>query len=359
MASTANKEFFEALDILEREQRIPKEKTIELIEAGLVSAYKKEYGETCPISVRLNEEKMTFKVYSHKIVVDELIDAEQEIYIDDAKEINPKYKVGDVVVEDITPKDFSRIAAQTAKQVIVQRLTDIKKELTMNDMSERTNEIVSAVIRRKEGNTVFVEITLSQMEGVMMVGDQVPNEKYNVGDVIKVYVKKIRDNLRGASQVIVSRSAPGFVRKLFEMEVPEIKAGLIKIVNVVREPGLRTKISVKSEDQNLDAVGSCIGPKGTRVNAIVSELNGERIDVIEYSEEPLEYIARALSPAQVLMASVNAEEKSAKVIVADDKLSLAIGKNGSNAKLANRLTGWNIDIKKYSSLTAEQPTENA
>jgi len=358
MASN-NKEFFEALDILEREQRIPKEKTIELIEAGLVSAYKKEYGEACQISVRLNEEKNTFKVYSHRIVVEDLIDPETEIWIEDAKDIKENAKVGDVIVEDITPKDFSRIAAQTAKQVIVQRLNDMKKELVLNEMNERTNEIVSAVVRRKEGNTVFVEITLSQMEGVMMISDQVPTEKYNVNDVIKVYVKKIRDTLRGSSQVIVSRSAPGFVRKLFEIEVPEIRAGLIKIINVVREPGFRTKISVKSEDPNLDAVGSCIGPKGTRVNAIVSELNGERIDVIEYSDEPLEYIARALSPVQVLMASVNAEEKSAKVIVADDKLSLAIGKNGQNARLACKLTGWKIDVKPYSSLTVDQTGENA
>lgn len=349
-----NREFFQALNELEREYRIPKESMIESIEAGLVSAYKKEFGFTSQISVRINEEKSTYKVYAHRLVVEEVEDEDSQISIEDAKYIDPKYKVGDVVIEDITPKDFSRIAAQTAKQVILQRINDIKKDMVLNEMSRRQGEILSAIVRRKEGNTVYVEITGTQMEGVMMQSDQVPGEKYNVNDVIKVYIKKIRESLRGGAQVVVSRSSAGFVRRLFEMEVPEIKAGLVKIVNIVREAGFRTKISVKSEDPNVDAVGSCIGNKGVRVNAVIAELGGyEKIDVVEYCDDSIEYIARALSPAQVLLVSINEEEKNAKVIVPDEKLSLAIGRNGQNARLAAKLTGWKIDVKPYSTLNEE------
>ena len=269
-----------------------------------------------------------------------------------SQDIDKKYKVGDVVIEDITPKDFSRIAAQTAKQVILQRINDMKKAMVLNEMSERTGEILSAIVRRKEAGTVYVEITGTQMEGVMMQQDQVPTETYNVNDVIKVYVKKIRDTAHGA-QVVVSRSSAGFVRRLFELEVPEIKAGLVKINSIVREAGFRTKLSVSSEDPNVDAVGSCIGNKGVRVNAVVAELGGEKIDVIEYCDDPIEYIARALSPAQVLMVSINEEEKNAKVIVPDEKLSLAIGRSGQNARLAAKLTGWKIDVKPYSTLNAD------
>ena len=351
-----NKEFFQALEDLEKEQRISKESMIESIVAGLVSAYKKEYGYASPISVRLNEEKMTYKVYGHKLVVEEVEDEESQISLEDAQDIDKKYKVGDVVIEDITPKDFSRIAAQTAKQVILQRINDMKKEMVLNEMSDRTGEILSAIVRRKEGNTVFVEITDTQMEGVMTINDQVPTESYNVNDVIKVYVKKIRDTQHGA-QVVVSRSAPGFVRRLFELEVPEIKAGLVKVAGIVREAGFRTKIAVYSEDPNVDAVGSCIGNKGVRVNAVVAELGGEKIDVIEYCEDPLEYIPRALSPAQVLMVSINEDDKHAKVIVPDEKLSLAIGRSGQNARLAAKLTGWKIDVKPYSSLNVNPETD--
>ena len=347
-----NKEFFLALDELEREYRIPKDSMIESIEAGLVSAYKKEFGVASQISVRLNEEKMTYKVYAHKLVVEEVEDDDSQIDIEDAQYINPKYKVGDVYIEDVTPKDFSRIAAQTAKQVILQRINDIKKEMVLSEMSQRQGEILSAVVRRKEGNTVYVEITGTQMEGVMMQSDQVPNETYNIGDIIKVYVKKIRESLRGGTQVIVSRSSAGFVRRLFELEVPEIKAGLVKILSIVREAGFRTKMAVKSEDPNVDAIGSCIGNKGVRVNAIIAELGGyEKIDVVEYCEDSIEYIARALSPAQVMLVSINEEEKNARVIVPDEKLSLAIGRNGQNARLAAKLTGWKVDVKPYSTLS--------
>lgn len=353
-----NKEFFQALDLLERDKKISKELLIDSLESGLASAYKKEYGESRQIAVRLNEEKQSIKVYAHRLVVEEVENPDEQISLEEAREIKPTYKVGDVVIEDITPKQFSRIAAQTAKQVIMQRLNDAKKEFVLNEMTERQGEILNAIVRRKEGATVYVEISGSQMEGVLGQSDQIPNETYNVGDVIKVFIKKIRDNTRSGPQVVVSRSSAGFVKRLFELEVPEIKAGLVKIMNIVREGGFRTKLSVYSEDPNVDAVGSCIGNKGVRVNAVVAELGGEKVDVIEWCSDAIEYIARALSPAQVLMVSINEEDKTARVVVPDEKLSLAIGRNGQNARLAAKLTGWKIDVKPYSSImTSETAAE--
>lgn len=344
-----NKEFFEALDQLEKERHIDKETLIESLEAGLVSAYKKEIGETRQIAVRLDEAKSTIKVYAYRYVVEEVADPDKEISLDEAKELKHNYKLGDVVIDDITPKQFSRIAAQTAKQVIVQRLNDAKREVVLNEMSQKEGEILNAIVRRKEGLNIFVEISGSQVEGVLSVADQVPGENLNINDVVKVYVKKVRTTNFGA-QVVVSRSAAGFVKRLFEMEVPEIRSGLVSIKGIVREAGYRTKLAVSSDDPNIDAIGSCIGNKGVRVNAIVAELAGEKIDVIPWCSDPLEFIARSLSPAKVVMVQVNEEEKTAKVIVPDDKLSLAIGKQGQNARLAAKLTGWKIDVKPYSTI---------
>ncbi len=344
-----NKEFFAALDVLEKEKRISKDLLIESLEAGLASAFKKEWGEARAITVKLNEEKQSIKVYAYRTVVEEVEDYETQIDLEEAREIKPSYKIGDVVIEDITPKDFSRIAAQTAKQVVLQRLNDARKEMILSEMNDHQGEIMPAIIRRVEQGTVYVEITANQMEGVMMLQDQIPGEKYQVNDTIKVFLKKVRTTSYG-SQVVVSRSSAGFVRRLFENEVPEIKAGLIQIKSVVREAGFRTKIAVFSEDPNIDATGACIGNKGVRVNEIVAELNGEKIDVIQWCADPLEYIAKSLSPAQVLMVRCVEDNKSATVIVPDEKLSLAIGKNGQNARLAAKLTGWKIDVKPQSSL---------
>lgn len=344
-----NKDFFLALDMLEKEKKVSKELLIESLEAGLASAYKKEWGESRSIAVKLNEEKQSIKVYVYRQVVDEVEDEDKEISLEEAKEIKATYKVGDVVIEDITPKDFSRIAAQTAKQVVMQRLNDAKRDMVVNEMNERQGEIMNAIIRRVEGGNVYVEMSGSQMEGVMMLADQIPTEKYELNSVIKVFLKKIRSTTHGA-QVIVSRSSSGFVKRLFELEVPEIKAGLVTIKSIVREAGFRTKLAVASEDPNVDATGACIGNKGVRVNAIVAELGGEKVDVIEWCADPFEYIARALSPAQVLMVRCIEETKTSTVIVPDEKLSLAIGKNGQNARLAAKLTGWKIDVKPQSSL---------
>jgi N utilization substance protein A len=353
-----NKDFFLALDMLEREKKVSKELLIELLEAGLASAYKKEWGESRSIAVKLNEEKQSIKVYVYRQVVDEVVDFDKEISLEEARQIKSSYKVGDVVIEDITPKDFSRIAAQTAKQVVLQRLNDAKRDMVVSEMNEKQGEILNAIVRRVESGNVYVEMVGSQMEGVMMLADQIPTEKYEVNSNIKVFLKKIRSTTHGA-QVIVSRSSAGFVKRLFELEVPEIKAGLVTIKSIVREAGFRTKLAVASEDPNVDATGACIGNKGVRVNAVVAELGGEKVDVIEWCADPFEYIARALSPAQVLMVRCIEETKTATVIVPDEKLSLAIGKNGQNARLAAKLTGWKIDVKPQSSLQSVIDSENA
>jgi N utilization substance protein A len=342
-----SKEFFQALDSLERERRINKEALIEALEAGLVSAYKKEYGESRGIAVRLNPERGTIKVYAYREVVEEITEKDKQILLEEAREIDPSYKVGSIITEEITPKDFTRIAAQTAKQVIMQRLNDIKKDMVLSEMNEREGEILSAVVRRKDGDTYYVEMSNTQLEGVLMLSDQIAGEKFNVNDVIKVYVKKIR-NAGKATQVVVSRASAGFVRRLFELEVPEIGAGLVSIKAIVREPGYRTKMAVYSEDINIDAVGACIGNKGTRINAVVDELGGEKIDIILWSDKLDEFVSRALSPAKPEFVKVDEEARTAKAVVPDDKLSLAIGKKGQNARLAAKLTNVKIDVKAYS-----------
>lgn len=345
-----NKDFFLALDLLEKEGKIDKELTLRSLEAAIAAAYKRESGEARPVSVQINEQRNQIRIVAYQEVVETVEDPEKEISLEDAKKIKSSYKVGDRVIEEITPKVFSRIDVQTAKQVFMQRLMDEHKKITLEDMTQKEGEIVTAQIRRIDGDRIYLDISGSQMEGVMMPQDQIKGEIYKQGDVLKVYVKNIRTDFKGGSQVMVSRSHRDFVKRLFEMEVPEIKSGLVKIKKIVREAGYRTKMAVYSDDPSVDAVGSCIGQRGMRINGIVGELNGEKIDVIGWCADPLEYIARALSPAKVIMVQVNDEDKSAKAIVADDKLSLAIGKQGQNVRLAAKLTEWKIDVKPYSSV---------
>ncbi|MGN1259404.1 MAG: transcription termination factor NusA [Christensenellales bacterium] len=344
-----NKDFFVALDELEKTKGIKKEEFINWLETALVVAYKKNFGEGKDISVKLDPDKNKITVYAFKTIVkdDELENEDLQIVLSKAKEIKKSSKVGDVIKEEITPKDFGRIAVGTAKQVVTQKLREAERSVAYKDMSEKLDQIVTGVIRRVENDTVYMELVGSLIEGVMMANDQIPGEKYAIGDRIKVYVKKLRDTARG-TQAIVSRSTPQFVKKLFELEVPEIGSGLVSIKGVVREAGYRTKISVHNEDSSVDPLGACVGNKGTRVNNIVSELGGEKIDIIIWSDDPFEYIARALSPAKVLTVEVNDETKSARVIVPDDKLSLAIGKSGQNVRLAAKLTNWKIDVKSVS-----------
>jgi N utilization substance protein A len=352
-----NQEFFLALDQLEREKKLNKALLISSIEAGLASAYKKEMGECRSVSAKINEEKARIDFFAYQTVVDGEPEEDSQLSLEEALDIDPNAKIGDVLGEDITPKALSRIAAQTAKQVIMQRINEAIREQIAVEMNDKEGELVSSVIRRIENGIVFVEITNFQMEGVMAINDQVPTEKYSVGDKIKVYVKKLRETSKG-TQVVVSRSCAGFVKKLFEIEVPELRSKLVKVKSIVREAGSRTKMAVYTDDPNLDALYACIGQKGERVNSIVSELNGEKIDVILYSPQLTEFISRALNPAKSIIAiKLDEEAKKAEVVVADDKLSLAIGRGGLNAKLAARLTGIRLDIKSLTQVTAVDEDE--
>lgn len=352
-----NKDFFLALEELEREKRIKKEVFIEALETALVIAYKKHTGTAKAVEVKLNPERNTIKIVAYQTVVETVEDKDTQISLEDARYLDKKYKVGDAVAEEISSKEFGRIAAQTAKQVIMQKLREVEGEIAYSELSQKEDELVTGVVRRIEGKNVYVEI--NKLEAVMMPQDQMPNDRFNVGDKVKVYVKKIKENTRGP-QISVSRTVPGFVKRLFEIEVPEIASGLVVIKEIVREAGYRTKMAVYTEESNIDPVGACVGNRGMRVNAIVSELGGEKIDIIPWCSDTLEFIARALSPAKVIMVQVNDAEKTAKVVVTDDMLSLAIGREGQNARLAARLTGWKIDVKPYSSLVKsdiEEPAE--
>ncbi|MEG1751684.1 MAG: transcription termination factor NusA [Clostridia bacterium] len=348
-----NKDFFQALDELEQQKKINKEQFIETLETALTSGYKKMYGEAKHALVKLYPEKNTIKIYSYKEVVEEVEDADKQISLEEAKEIKKSYNIGDHVVTEETTKDFGRIAAQTAKQVVFQKLKEIEKDMAMSELSEKEDELLTTVIKRIENGTIYVQIADSHSEGVMLPNDQIPGEHFRTGERIKVYVKKIKDSFRGP-QIQVSRSNIGFVRRLFELEIPEVESGDVIIKNISRDAGSRSKVAVYSEKPNLDPIGACLGNRGVRINTIMSELSGEKIDLILYSEDPLEFIARALSPAKVVSVETNDALKASRVIVPDDKLSLAIGKLGQNVKLAARLTGWKIDVKSESQVRIKE-----
>ncbi len=340
-----NKDFFAALQDLEKEKGIPQEVFLEALGNALVSACKKQYAGTVgTVDIKMNPEKGSIDFYVVKNIVEEVVDPENEITLEEAREVKKSYKIGDKYTEKIVPKDFTRIAAQTAKQVILQKIHETERDAAMNEFSDKEGELLVGVVRKIDAKNVYIELGKGQVEGLMMPSDQVPGETYNVNDKIKVFVKRIKSGFHGA-QVLVSRSAPGLVKKLFEDEVPEIKQGTVVIKAISREAGERTKIAIFSEDERVDAIGSCVGNKGARVNAIVEELKGEKIDIIPWSENPLEFIAKALSPAKVISVTQLDGEKTAMAVVPDDKLSLAIGKNGQNARLAVRLTDWKIDVK--------------
>ena len=342
-----NKDFFLALADLEAEKGISESVFIEALQNALASAYKKQYESGASIvEVKLNPEKSTIKFYTVKTAVAEVEDKEKEISLAEAQLIKKCYKLGDEVYEEFVPKDFGRIAAQTAKQVILQKLHETERDNTLSEFSDKKDELMSCVVRKIDAKNVYVELGKGQIEGLMLPQDQVPGEKYEVNDRLKVYVKNIKNNGRNA-QVLVSRAAAGLVKRLFEIEVPEIKSGAVVIKSISREAGQRTKMAIFSEDAQVDAVGACVGNKGARVNAVVEELGGEKVDIILWSENPLEFIAKALSPAKVVSVT-QVDEKSAIAVVPDDKLSLAIGRDGQNARLAARLAGWKIDVKSES-----------
>lgn len=352
-----SKDFFIALELLEKEKKINKEFFISALETALTSAYKKNFGEAKSATVKLNPEKNTIKVYAYKTVVDEVEDPDKQISLEDAKKIKASYKVGDTISEEVTPKSFGRIAAQTAKQVVMQKLREAERENISAEISSKGDQITTAIVRRMDAKNVYLELSGIEVEGVLSENDQIPGEKFAEGDRIKVYIKRVKETTFG-SQVQVSRTTVGFVKKLFELEIPEIENGDVEIKNIVREAGFRTKIAVASKSSTIDAVGVCIGNHGARINAIVEELKGEKIDVVPWSEDVFEYIASALSPAEVISVEINEDEKSSKVIVPDNKLSLAIGKEGMNVRLAAKLTGWKIDVKSESAAEkAETPAQ--
>lgn len=343
-----NKDFFAALSALEKEKGIPQQVFLEALENALASACKKQYTDVAgSVEIKTNPEKGTIDFYTVRTVVSEVFDRDNEISLEDAQKIKKSYKVGDKAMEKFVPKEFSRIAAQTARQVILQKLHETERDVAVSEFSDKEGELLVGIIRKIDAKNVYIELGKGQVEGLMLPADQVPGEKYNVNDKIKVFVKKIKSGFHGA-QVMVSRSSAGLVRKLFEEEVPEIKQGTVVIKSISREAGARSKIAIYSEDPRVDAIGACVGNKGARVNAIVEELKGEKIDIIPWSENPLEFIAKALSPAKVISVTQLDGENTAMAVVPDDKLSLAIGKDGQNARLAVRLTGWKIDVKSES-----------
>jgi len=347
-----SKDFFIALDLLEKEKKIDKEFFISALESALTSAYKKNFGEAKSATVKLNPEKNTIKVLAYKTVVEEVEDPDKEISLADAKLIKSTHKVGDIIAEEVTPKSFGRIAAQTARQVVMQKLREAERDNVTAELSSKGDQLTTAIVRRTDAKNVYVALSGVEVEGVLSEGDQIPGEKFTPGEHIKVYIKRVKETHYG-SQVQVSRTTVGFVKKLFELEVPEIESGDIEIKNIVREPGVRTKIAVESKDPNVDPIGVCVGNRGTRINAVLAELKGEKIDIIPWSSDTFEFIASALSPAEVISVEINEQDKSSKVIVPDDKLSLAIGREGLNVRLAARLTGWKIDVKSESKIEKE------
>lgn len=343
-----SKDFFLALEDFEKQKGLDKEVFLNALENALSFACKKHFGEARHVEVRLVPEKYSIKIYAYKLVVEVVTDPDKEISLEDAQALKSTYQIGDRVIEEITPKDFGRIPAQNAKQVIMQSLRDAERNMNYSQYSDKENELLLGVVTRiKEDGSIFVEIGKNQMEGILLPADQTPGEKFEPGDKIKVLVKRVR-NTNAGTQVVLSRNSFAFVKRLFESEIPEIQSGIVEIKSIVREPGFRTKIAVASKDKDIYPVGACVGNKGVRISAIINEIGGEKIDVIPWSEDILDYIAHSLSPAQVLIVQANEENKEAKVIVADDKLSLAIGREGQNARLAARLTGWKIDVKSYS-----------
>lgn len=343
-------ELIQALHEIEKERGIPKVALIEAIKAALNTAYKKNFGTTQNVSVEFNDLSGEVRVFSQKKVVDEVQDSRLEIELPEAQELYPDCKTEDMVYVEATPTDFGRIAAQTAKQVVIQKLREAERSLIYEEFLEREGEIVTGTIQRIEARTVY--IALGRTEGIMLPSDQINGERYEIGQRIKAYIYEVKNTSKGPN-IFLSRTNSYFLRRLFELEVPEIYDGVVEIKSIAREAGSRSKISVHSLDERVDSVGACVGPRGLRVQNIVSELDGEKIDIIKYDKDPEKYIANALSPAKVLAVYVNEEAKMATVVVPDYQLSLAIGKEGQNARLAAKLTGWKVDIKNESQFMEE------
>jgi N utilization substance protein A len=344
-----NTDFIEALSEIEREKGISKELLIDAIEAAMISSYKRNFNTAQNVRVDINRQTGLIKVYARKTVTEEVLDVRMEISIEAAREINSNYQLDDIVEIEVTPRDFGRIAAQTAKQVVTQRIREAERGLIYNAFIDKEEDIVTGILQRQDQRNIYVD--LGKVEAVLPLGELMPTDKFKQGDRIKAYITKVENTTKGP-QIILSRTHPGLLKRLFELEVPEIFDGVVEIRSVAREAGFRSKIAVHSRNAEVDPVGSCVGPKGMRVQTIVSELRGEKIDIVRWMEHVEDYVANALSPSKVIEVQVFENEKMARVIVPDYQLSLAIGIKGQNARLAAKLTGWKIDIK--SETQAEQ-----
>lgn len=335
-----------AVQALTKAKKVNEGVIFDTLEMVLLTAYKKETGSNAKTSIDLNRETGEYHIYEEKNVVEEVHEdtenAINEISVSDAKKINKKYEIGDLIRIEVTPKNFGRVAAQAAKQVMIQRLREAERGSIYDEFSGREGDIITGTVKWSESRTVFVD--LGRVEGILPFAEQIVGETFQPNDKIKCYVLEVRKTTKGP-EIILSRTHPGLLKRLFELEVPEIYSGTVEIKSVVREAGSRAKISVYANDPNLDPVGACVGPKGQRVQNIVNELHDEKIDIVKYDEDPAVYIANALSPAKVVSVSVWEEEKASFVVVPDYQLSLAIGKAGQNARLAAKLTNWKIDIK--------------
>jgi N utilization substance protein A len=336
------KDLIIALEQIEREKGISKQELLEFLEAALVTAYKKNFGTPGDIRIEINEKTGDIRVFSRKEVVEEPDKSLPQISLEEAKKINPKVKLGDILELEIPSREFGRIAAQTAKQVIFQKIKEAEREAAFHEYADKEGELLAGVVRRREGQTVYLD--LGKAEGVLLPKEQVPGERYEIGGRYQVLLLSVQRTPRGP-ELIVSRAHPTLVLRLFELEVPEIYEGRVEVKSIAREPGQRTKVAVASREERIDPVGACVGPKGSRIQAIVRELRGERIDIIRFSKNMEEYIANALSPAKINRVELDEKNRMARIFVSPDQLSLAIGKEGQNARLAAKLTNWKIDIQ--------------
>ncbi len=340
-----NAEIFNALELLEKEKGIPVEYMLEKVEAALIGAYKKDRGGHDNVRILLDPAKKDVRVYQQREVVEQPEDPETQISLEDAKKVSKKHKIGDICETEVKFKTFRRLGAQAAKQVIIQGIREAERGLMIQEYEDKKGEIITAKVQRVDPVNGNLSVDTGTSVATLMRSEQIPGEYYRVGDMIKVYVMEVRKEATRGPVVTLSRTHPGLVKRLFELEVPEIRDGTVIIRNITREAGSRTKIAVESREENVDPVGACIGARGMRINTVVDELDGEKIDVIPYSEDAETYIKAALSPANVNTVFVDEEQKTCRVYVNADQLSLAIGKEGQNARLAARLTGYKIDIK--------------
>ncbi|WP_408954506.1 transcription termination factor NusA [Natroniella sp. ANB-PHB2] len=342
-----NVELIQALNDIEKEKGIPKAMLLDAIKAALKSAYKRDFGTAGSVEIDIEEDTGEVSVYSTKEVVEEVTNQDEEISLIEAQQKNPNYEIGDQVEIEVTPGNFGRIAAQTAKQVVIQRIREAERDIIYEEFSNREGDIVTGIVQRHHKNNVIID--LGRAEAILIPPEQIPIEEYEQGDRIKVYIVEVSETTKGPN-ILVSRTHPGLLERLFELEVPEIHDGVVEIKAVAREAGSRSKIAVHSNDEDVDAVGSCVGPNGSRVRIIVDQLNGEKVDIVQWNEDVAKFVSNALSPAEVIDVDVDELESVAKVVVPDYQLSLAIGKEGQNARLAAKLTGWKIDIKSESQL---------